>query len=524
MRSFWSDPYLWVHLAGFSALPVCLELCLIGLATGEPLFPVWFELLIVGGIGILPIFWMQWQRPFSIFSLPFIALKPTRLTDDQRRILHRFKSPVNRGVAVLVALIMVWVLWQLYQIAPLASPSPFFAPATRGVGLLIASIAFLGCNLFAQVPMAVLAVLLTNEAKFATTEPYPMGQVSKDFTLPGISVLHLLPPLVANPRQPAAPASTSASPVAPLEETASAEEETIAPQPQISEAESLIAAARPDTVAKPDTAARPDTDARSDLENSSVDAGITAVEITEEAAVPDDFEEEAVTEDVEEIPDRTALTNAAFPQPNVSADRSTDISADADDGSPDRLFEEQTVEPDIQDEQTQDEQIQDRQITELDVSVDESQLGAADIPADRDDALAIEPTPETLIPRLDEESSVTETIEPTVNFEQNKVREPSNEQRIEVEHDQTNPKGLTNLTSTTNDNRNDNRDFPSENPSVEVVESASLSIEQNTEPEAKVDEAIEVEIVEDESITETYDTEPYDQPPQAGSEAKERDL
>ncbi|HEY9658789.1 MAG TPA: low-complexity tail membrane protein [Allocoleopsis sp.] len=206
MQSFRRDPYLWIHLAGLAALPLFLELCVVGLAIGKPLFPLWFELLFVGGIGILPILWMQWQRPFSIFSVVFLAVKPKQLTDDQRRILHLFKTPLNRGLALITAIGMAGVLWELYTIAPLTSPPPIaaLASATRGTGLVIAAVAFLAANLFLQVPVSVLRVLLTSESQFAATEPYPIEQVARHFTIFGIQINHILPPLQAKSLTPPA--------------------------------------------------------------------------------------------------------------------------------------------------------------------------------------------------------------------------------------------------------------------------------------------------------------------------------
>jgi hypothetical protein len=32
------------------------------------------EVLLVAGLGIAPVLWMQWQRPFYIFSIVAIAL------------------------------------------------------------------------------------------------------------------------------------------------------------------------------------------------------------------------------------------------------------------------------------------------------------------------------------------------------------------------------------------------------------------------------------------------------------------
>lgn len=221
MQSFRRDPYLWIHLAGLAALPLFLELCVVGLAIGKPLFPLWFELLFVGGIGILPILWMQWQRPFSIFSVVFLAVKPKQLTDDQRRILQLFKTPLNRGLALITAIGMAGVLWELYTIAPLTSPPPIaaLASATRGTGLVIAAVAFLAANLFLQVPVSVLRVLLTSESQFATAEPYPIEQVARHFTIFGIQINHILPPLQAKSLTP--PASPEPiSPVNPAESIA----------------------------------------------------------------------------------------------------------------------------------------------------------------------------------------------------------------------------------------------------------------------------------------------------------------
>jgi hypothetical protein len=201
MRSFRSDPYLWVHLAGVAAVPIFLELCLLGLGMGRSLMPLWFELLFVGGLGIAPILWMQWQKPFSIFSLLLLALRPDRLSEEQRKILSLFKAPVNRILAVLVAIALTLVLWQLYRIAPITS-GLILPNATRGVGLLIAAIAFFFSNLFLQVPVSVLRVLLVGENTFEKTEPYPVEQISTAFTLLGLRVKKILPTLIAAPSKP----------------------------------------------------------------------------------------------------------------------------------------------------------------------------------------------------------------------------------------------------------------------------------------------------------------------------------
>jgi hypothetical protein len=232
MRTFRSEPYLWVHLAGLAALPIFLELCLVGLAIGDPVFPVWFELFLVAAIGITPVLWMQLQQPFYIFSLVAIALKPQQLTDDQRRCLTLFKSPQNRFLAVGVALLLVLVLRQIYPIAAIATTA---VPAVgRLVGLLLAAIAFLGANLFAQVPISVLGVMLTSQADFAATTPELVEKIPQNFTLLGLQVNQILPAIVPDVQPVPVPVSKTTDPaIDPAIAEAIAEAiEAISPEPE----------------------------------------------------------------------------------------------------------------------------------------------------------------------------------------------------------------------------------------------------------------------------------------------------
>ncbi|XGV98421.1 MAG: low-complexity tail membrane protein [Leptolyngbya sp. BL-A-14] len=211
MRSFWSDPYLWVHLAGLAAFPLFLEGCLVGFAIGDPIFPIWLELLLVFAAGSLPILWMQWQRPFYIFSLVAVSLKPAALTDDQRKLLTLFKLPRNRVLAGLAAVALLFVLKNVYAVAPIAASSVSFLPTSHGLGLLIAAVAFFACNLFVQVPLSVASVMLSSDAAFARLEPYPFEQVRQNFTLIGLQLNQILPPVIPEPKPTIVPASTAAS-------------------------------------------------------------------------------------------------------------------------------------------------------------------------------------------------------------------------------------------------------------------------------------------------------------------------
>jgi len=194
----WSERFLWIHVAGLAVLPMTLELCLLGLAVGDPVLPVWLELLLVGSIGIAPVLWMQWQRPFYIFSTLVIALKPEQLTSDQQRLLSLFKASSARLWTAIAAVASAMALWQLYQIAPVAAG--IVPLQSHLLGLLLAAVAFLVSNLFFQVPLSALRVLLTSNAKAEATEPYPVAQIRQDFSVLGLQVQQILPPLETETR------------------------------------------------------------------------------------------------------------------------------------------------------------------------------------------------------------------------------------------------------------------------------------------------------------------------------------
>ena len=195
MPSFRSEPILWIHVAGLAALPIFLELCLLGLAVGDPLLPVWLDLFIVAAIGVVPVLWMQLSRPFYIFAILAIALKQEQLTSQQRQILSLINTRLNRVLAVLAAVFLVGVLWQLYRVAPIAAAVAPFPPEWRGLGLLLAGLAFLASNVFLQIPVSVARVFVTSETEFAATEPYPLEKIPPDFTIVGLQVNQILPQL-----------------------------------------------------------------------------------------------------------------------------------------------------------------------------------------------------------------------------------------------------------------------------------------------------------------------------------------
>lgn len=195
MPSFRSEPILWIHIAGLATLPIFLLLCLLFLSVGEPILPVWMELLLVAAAGVIPLLWMQLRRPFYIYAILGIALKPENLTEQQRKILCLTNTKLNRILALLAAIVSLFVLWQLYQATPLVMTITSHLPQWRILGLILAALTFLASNLFLQIPLSVARVLVANDTEFAAIEPLPLEKINQDFTILGVRVNKILPQL-----------------------------------------------------------------------------------------------------------------------------------------------------------------------------------------------------------------------------------------------------------------------------------------------------------------------------------------
>lgn len=197
MQLFKLDPYLWVHLAGLVALPFWFALCLLGFAVGYPTLPPAVELGLVAVVGIVPILVMQWFRPFYIYTILVMALKPELLSSTQQRLLRRFKMQLNQVLCCVPPVLLLPLLWQVYRLAPLAKQFVPFPPQWRLLGLGVAAIGFLGCNLFSQVPASVVGVLLTHPIEFETTLPLSLSEIEQGFTILGKRVNRILPLIVS---------------------------------------------------------------------------------------------------------------------------------------------------------------------------------------------------------------------------------------------------------------------------------------------------------------------------------------
>jgi hypothetical protein len=190
-----SNPYLWLHFTGIAAFPIFLLLTGLSLSLGDPVPFYWLELVIVGTIGILPAFLMQWLRPFYIYCLIIVSLNPLSLTEEQRKILPWFKTAKQRIIALLTAIAMLGVLWFIYQYSPLADSVTSKLPQWRILGLTAASLSFALTNLFIQVPMAVLGIFSVTPQKIEQTQPYPTEVIAANFSILGLKLRQI--PLIS---------------------------------------------------------------------------------------------------------------------------------------------------------------------------------------------------------------------------------------------------------------------------------------------------------------------------------------
>ncbi len=197
MTTFRAEPFLWIHLAGIVVVPLALLAMAYGLAIGTPLTPYGLEIIFLVAIAWLPIMVMQWLRPFEIFSLLIIAIRPGSLTESQRRVLALFKQSKQRWLTLLGGLLSLAMLWGVYLYAPITYALVVNLPQIRFLGLLIAAIAYLIANLFLQVPLSVVGVLFTSETQYELSPPIDPESIPKSFTVPGIKLrqIPLIPKL-----------------------------------------------------------------------------------------------------------------------------------------------------------------------------------------------------------------------------------------------------------------------------------------------------------------------------------------
>lgn len=157
-------------------LPIAIALVAIGLGTSVPALPVAVELAIVAVVGITPVFWLQWHQPIYIFCNGRVAIAPTDLNNAEQILLAQSQNREQRLLTVLVALLLLGLLQQIDQIAPLfavLSPVNVAASGARFSGLVIASVGLAAAHFCAQVGLNAVRVAIL---KPELAEPAPLPQ------------------------------------------------------------------------------------------------------------------------------------------------------------------------------------------------------------------------------------------------------------------------------------------------------------------------------------------------------------
>ncbi len=188
-RSQTKELFLWAHLALLALLPLALVLTMAGLAVGDPLFPGWLEMPVLGVPIIAYVAWQQANRPIYPFSLGFVHRSVHHLSSLQRQILSIVKRPATGWIAAVTGVFLYVVFRQLYQTAPLAEKIAPFPDSLRFLGIVWALVFFLFANVIAQVGMVALRILVLPTQEFK--EEYNPDQIKQDFTVLGVSQPHL---------------------------------------------------------------------------------------------------------------------------------------------------------------------------------------------------------------------------------------------------------------------------------------------------------------------------------------------
>lgn len=290
-----AEPFLWIHLAGLATAPLWAALFLFAIANPDPFLPAGFTALLAGIIGIGSVLWMQLRRPFYIFSLAVLALRPEALQEHQRKLLRWFLSSLNRILAIATAIGLGLLLIQLYRWLPIVQLQNPLAALDPFPAFLLAIAAVLALSLFVQVPVSVAPLLWLSDDAIASTEPLAPGQVAQQFTILGLPLKSLLPAqwygteagaAVANinlPEQPVSPA--------PVETVATAAPELIAQPADPSPTE--------ESTAESATAVTPPVDSAPEVAGSEdaipASAIASADEVDEEEAASAAATEDAVS-------------------------------------------------------------------------------------------------------------------------------------------------------------------------------------------------------------------------------------
>ncbi|GBO52249.1 hypothetical protein APA_5339 [Pseudanabaena sp. lw0831] len=191
------NPFIWGNIALLAGVPWLLALSMAGLAVGDPVFPEWFEIFLLGFPAISLVAWVQWQQPISPFSLWIVSKPSESLSDRERQILTLVKQHSNGWyvtgwIATAVAIVMSAIFCKIYISAPLAQAIAPFPAGLRLFGILWAEIFFLLSNVLLQAGVSALRIKLTAESELNGLKPFNPEKIKSSFTSIGLPSPQLL--------------------------------------------------------------------------------------------------------------------------------------------------------------------------------------------------------------------------------------------------------------------------------------------------------------------------------------------
>lgn len=188
--SLGNNPFIWGNIALLAVVPWLLALSMAGLAVGDPVFPEWFEIFLLGFPAIALVAWVQWQQPISPFSLWFVAKPSESLNDQERQILTLVKQHSNGWyvtgwIAKAVAIVMSAIFCKIYISAPLAQAIAPFPSGLRLFGILWTEIFFLLSNVILQAGISALRIKLTADTELNGLKLFNPEKIKSSFTSVG---------------------------------------------------------------------------------------------------------------------------------------------------------------------------------------------------------------------------------------------------------------------------------------------------------------------------------------------------
>ena len=179
--------FVWGNIVLMALIPWLLIQSMAGLAVGDPIFPDWFEISLLGLPAIALVTWLQWIQPISPFSLWLIAKPSEKLTEQERRALTLLSQPrngwyVTGWIAIAVAVFMSAVFCKIYAASPLSQVIAPFPDQFRFLGVLWAEIFFLLSNFLLQSGVSALRVKFADDADLSSLSPFAPEKINDSFT------------------------------------------------------------------------------------------------------------------------------------------------------------------------------------------------------------------------------------------------------------------------------------------------------------------------------------------------------